>query len=127
MATVSSNPQTSTITLTPVQIKALDCAVVSPSQASTRHHARADVAVLVEHQLVRWLDPVNFINTPTGIAYHRRIHAIEKLKSIGWQVYPLEYSQLRWWVLATPSNEHGLYESEAAAWNTALESERVQA
>lgn len=122
--------ETQVITLTAPQLKALICACKYPSQATVRgkRHQFTDVHTLVEYGLVEWLhrEQYNFIPTDKGRAYNTRYHAIEKKKSEGWQVYPLEPGGTNWYVLATPSGEHGLYESESAAWNTALASAAVQ-
>jgi len=126
----SANPETKAITLTSAQIKALDCACKCPSQATVRgkRHQFTDVHTLVEYGLVEWLhrETYNFMATDKGRAYHQRYHAIEKLKSAGWQI---EATALRgWFIVTTPTRQQGMdkYDSIDAAWDTVLASEAVQ-
>lgn len=125
---VVAKPEVKPITLTRDQIRALDCAVKYPSQATVRRarHKLDDVYALVAAGLVEWLhrEHYNFIATEAGRAYYQRHHAIEKLKSAGWQVY--QTPDARTWILATPERgEHGAYRTEAEAWDSVLEG-RVQ-
>lgn len=127
-------PTTPTITLTRDQIRALDCAVKYPSQATVRlilnreRHKLDDVYVLINAGLVAWLpnDNYNFMATDAGRAYHRRYHAIEKLKSAGWQVEATHLAN--WFIVTTPGKQAGMleYDSLDAAWDTVLASAAVQ-